>query len=211
MFTNNYLHPVNECYQDHRNCLLLQPTSFQEWSCLESKAAILAILRILPQVQKEGVCWSHTLILVPEQNDRSCWKRSVKKKSSMLTKYEGWVADTMFFQCPSLPPSSDIQANEKNQNRERWALKISIFLHHNESSKQLLLHMEKNTKHLITMTVVFFLKSKKVRRMEFSHKVFGLGCTWRLFNSNKNTAVRKTQPVLRAGPRTPLLLTFPKL
>lgn len=125
MFTNNYLHPVNECYQDHRNCLLLQPTSFQEWSCLESKAAILAILRILPQVQKEGVCWSHTLILVPEQNDRSCWKRSVKKKSSMLTKYEGWVADTMFFQCPSLPPSLPLVISKqmrriRTEKDEHW-------------------------------------------------------------------------------------------
>lgn len=75
MFTNDDLHPVNECYRDHRNCLLLQPTSSQEWSCLESEEGILAILGILLQVQKEGACWSRKLILVPEQNDRSYWKK----------------------------------------------------------------------------------------------------------------------------------------
>lgn len=84
MFTNYYLHPVNECYQDHRNCSLLQPTSFQEWSCLESKGVILAILGTLPQVQKEGACWSRKLILVPEQNDRSCWKRSFRKHNTFM-------------------------------------------------------------------------------------------------------------------------------
>lgn len=97
VFANYYLLPANECYQDHRNCSLLQPTSFQEWSCLRSKEVILAILGILLQVQKEGACWSHKLTLVPEQNDRSCRKRSVTNPQFLL-KYivQTWSSSKIF-------------------------------------------------------------------------------------------------------------------